>query len=288
MRTQSTITTPDGITWYYEQEGTGPHIVLIPDGIGDCALFSKPVSLIAAAGFTVTTFDMPGMSRSAHGANTPPESYQDITAPKLARYVISLLDALHIDDDAATFWGSSSGGATVLALAAGYPDRVRNGIVHEVPTTQHDFFEELLQNDDESIAKTLAAQMPALFVGDAAAWDALGDDVHARLWRNYSRWARGYPRTLPQSVPTVPVGGSGGGGGDQEQEEEEEENEDRVRRPLDWTVGAGTPMGMFFDNVVTAAKAGVSIGLLPGMHLPYVSHPEAFARHVVDTTRKYL
>lgn len=282
MRTQSTITTPDGITWYYEQEGTGPHIVLIPDGIGDCALFSKPASLIAAAGFTVTTFDMPGMSRSAQGLNTPAESYQDITAPKLARYVISLLDALHIDDDAATFWGSSSGGATVLALAAGYPDRVRNGIVHEVPTTQHDLFEELLQNDDESIAKTLAAQMPALFVGDAAAWDALGDDVHARLWRNYSRWDRGYPRTLPQSVPTVPVGG---GGGDQE---EEEENEDRVRRPLDWTVGAGTPMGMFFDNVVTAAKAGVSIGLLPGMHLPYVSHPEAFARHVVDTTRKYL
>src|SRR5690348_8946619 len=112
MRTRSTITTKDGITWYYEQEGTGPHVVLIPDGLGECQMFDKPMSLIADHGFTVTTFDMPGMSRSC---NAPPETYQDVTAQMLADYVIGLLDELRID--VATFWGSSSGGSTVLALA---------------------------------------------------------------------------------------------------------------------------------------------------------------------------
>ena len=75
MRTTSTTTTKDGITWYYEQEGSGPHLVLIPDGFGECQMFDKPMSVIAKSGFTVTTFDMPGMSRFS---KAPPETYQEV------------------------------------------------------------------------------------------------------------------------------------------------------------------------------------------------------------------
>ena len=263
MRSRSTLRTKDGITWYYEQEGSGPHVVLIPDGLGECQMFDKPMSLIADSNFTVTTFDMPGMSRSS---NAPPETYQDITAQKLAGYVIGLLDELHID--VATFWGCSSGGATVLALATGYPERVRNGLPHEVPTYDMEELSSLSTADDETISKAMAELVFEGSVGNEAAWRALGAEVHARLWKNYPRWARGYPRTIPRSSP---VGMN-----------------DLVKRPLDWTVGASTPTARFFDNIVTATKAGVSVKVIPGMHFPYVSDPEAFAKHVVDTTRMYL
>lgn len=263
MRTKSTITTKNGITWYYEQEGSGPHVVLIPDGLGECQMFDKPMCLIAENGFTVTTFDMPGMSRSS---KAPPETYQDVTAQKLADNIISILDALRID--VATFWGCSSGGSTVLALVSGYPERVRNAMPHEVPTYDMPELSALVALDDETISRTMAERVPEASCGDLAAWQGLGDEALARMWKNYPRWARGYPLTIPQSSP---VG-----------------KEDLAKRPLDWTVGASTPTAVFFDNIVTATKAGVSIAVIPGRHFPYVSDPEAFAKHVVSTTRKYL
>lgn len=265
MRTRSTLTDKNGINWYYEQEGSGPHVVLIPDGLGECQLMDKPMSLIAAEGFTCTTFDMPGFSRSS---DAPPETYQEVTAQKLASYVISILDELHIDY--ATFWGCSSGGATVLALAADYPERVRNGLPHEVPTAANpkEFLNTLAEMEDEAVMKFMGGIIKNLFGSDLTTWHALGEEVHARLRKGFPRWARGYPRTLPASAPT----GKG----------------DLLKRPLDWTVGADTPTSSFIDNIITAAKVGIPIGAIPGRHFPYTTHPEAMAKHVVDTTRKYL
>jgi len=263
MRTRSNITTKDGINWYYEQEGSGPHVVLIPDGLGECHMFDKPMSVIASNGFTVTTFDMPGMGRSS---NAPPETYQNVTAQKLAKYVIGILDELSID--IATFWGCSSGGSTVLALAVDYPKRMRNGMAHEVPTYKMDDLSMLVELDDESISQIMEGNIFKASCGDEEAWKALGEESHARRWKNYPRWARGYLLTLPDSSP-VRV-------------------EDLAKRPLDWTVGASTPTARFFDNIVTATKAGINIRVLPGMHFPYVSDPDDFAKYVVDTTRKYL
>ncbi|KAJ9612107.1 hypothetical protein H2200_003704 [Cladophialophora chaetospira] len=263
MRTRSSVTSKDAVHWYYEQEGSGPHVVLIPDGLGECQMFDKPMTLIAEKGFTVTTFDMPGMSRSS---DAPPETYQDITAQKLARYVIGICDELSID--VATFWGSSSGGCTVLALAADYPERVRNGLPHEVPTYLMDNLKPLLDADDDTVSKSMSEEVALRSCGNEAAWHALGDEAHARLWKNYPRWARGYPRTIPQSSPTG--------------------EDDLKKRPLNWTVGAMTPTFLFLDNIVTATKVGVPFKVIPGMHFPYVSHPEEFAEYVVENTRKYL
>ncbi|KAI1819592.1 alpha/beta-hydrolase [Xylaria intraflava] len=263
MRTKGTTTTPDGITWYYEQEGSGPDIVLVPDGLGDCQMFDGPMSTIAAAGFKVTTFDMPGMSRSS---SAPPATFEEVTAQKLAASVISIVDKLGIDT--ATFWGSSSGGSTVLAIVADHPSRVRNALVHEVPNHLRKPLTDLMGLDDEAISKKLAPMMLTQLCGDSESWIGLGGEVHARLWKNYPRWVRGYPLTLPPSAPTG--------------------TEDLLRRPLHWTVGASTPTSAFLDNIVIAAKAGVAFGCLPGMHFPYVSDPDAFAQHVVDATRKHL
>lgn len=236
MRSKATATTPDGITWYYEQEGTGPHIVLIPDGIGDYHEFNASISLIANAGFTVTTFDTPGMSRSSE---TPADAYQQVTAPKLAKQVIGLLD--HLGIDIATFWGSSSGGATVLALTSLYPERIRNALPHEVPTGPQKFFEALMSLDDGTIAKTVADAFTQQFPTDIETWNALGEDFHKRLWRNYPRWVRGYGVTL---TPSIPMG-----------------RDDLTKRPMDWSVGAATPTAMFVDNVIAATRFGIPCGL---------------------------
>ncbi|KEF52550.1 uncharacterized protein A1O9_11392 [Exophiala aquamarina CBS 119918] len=264
MRTRSNITTKNGIHWYYEQEGSGPHVVLIPDGLGECKMFDKPMSLIANSGFTVTTFDMPGMSRSSEA---PPETYQEITAQKLASYVISICDELAIDK--ATFWGCSSGGCTVLALVADYPTRVRNALAHEVPTYLMEDLKPLLEMDDEAVSAAMSSNVVVGSVGDIeGSWQELGEEAHARLWKNYPRWARGYPGYIPQSTPVS--------------------KEDLIKAPLDWTVGASTPTARFLDNIVTATKHNIPFQTLPGMHFPYVTHPEVFAEYVVEKTRKYL
>jgi hypothetical protein len=126
----------------------------------------------------------------------------------------------------------------------------------------------LLDADDDTVSRSMSENVPARSVDNEAAWYALGEETHARLWKNYPRWARGYPSTIPQSSP---VG-----------------KDDLLKRPLDWTVGASTPTFLFLDNIVTATKNGVPFGVLPGKHFPYVSHPEIFANYVAEHTQKYL
>ncbi len=261
-RTRKIVATKDGIKWHVEQEGSGPDIVLIPDGLGECQMFDKPMSMIAAGGFRVTTFDMPGMSRSK---DAPPETYQDITGHKLATFVDTLLEELKIP--VASVWGCSSGASTVLALCAAFPERVRNAMPHELPTKNPDVLLNIHNESPADISKQMAVNSRA-FSGGIEAWDALGSEVHARLHDNYVRWAYGYPATIPPSAPT--------------------RSEDLHKRPVDWTVGGSTPTALFFENIVIAAKEGLNIATLPGNHFPYVSHPEAFAKYVVETCRKYV
>lgn len=266
MRTQSTVKDRNGITWYYEQEGTGPHVVLIPDGFGECYMFDKCLPLIAKEGFTVTTFDTAGMSRSA---DAPPEAYAEVTAQKLAGQTIDLLDALGITEPVA-FWGSSSGGATVLALAALYPDRVRNGLPHEVPTKVEDPVGSLGKGTDEEIVAAVGSFPIAVGMVSTEAWEGLGEESHQRMNKNFVRWGRGYPHILPLSAAEII------------------RDKDLKQRPLDWSVGFATQTGFFADNIVTATKMDIPFKTIPGSHFPYVSAPEAFSAYVAETCRKYL
>ena len=263
MRTKASVRTKDGINWYYEQEGSGPHIILIPDGTGDCQEFDKSISTIASKGFTVTTFDNPGMSRSG---DSPPETYQKVTAPMLAAQVIDLMDELHID--VATFWGSSSAGAVVLALASLYPARTRNGLPHEIPTGERKMFAVLAEKDDEFVSKTISSSFGKMFPTDLEVWEAMGEEFHARVWKNYARWVKGYGVTLTPSITMS--------------------DEDLAKRPLDWSVGGASATHMFIDNVITATKAGITVRVLPGAHFPYIFDPDAFSDYIVERTRAYL
>ncbi|KAL6719026.1 hypothetical protein ACLMJK_003261 [Lecanora helva] len=258
-RSITQVKTKDGINWYCEREGNGPHLLLIPSGEGDCEAFTKPMSILAKS-FTVTTFDMPGMSRS-----TAPESaMSDISASKLATQVINLMDELSIDK--ATIWGCSSGGLVALALGADHPQRIRNLVVHEVPLAAPDFLQFLPKMPDEEIVKNCRENYATGFTENPEQWKALGPAYHERLDRNFVTWARTYVCKVERSFS----------------------KEELTRRPVKWTIGAITPAGIFFQNVQDGFAAGIPVGLLPSKHFPQVTIPEIFAEHIKSATDEHL
>ena len=257
MATSLTVRTKDGIEWYCEHQGHGPDLILVPSGEGDCASFTQVATLLANS-FKVTTFDMPGMSRST----APDAALHELSAYVLATQIVSLMDELSID--VATFYGCSSGGLVVLALAANYSGRVRSAIVHEVPLGKK--LSAFTTMDDATIVDVCRRIFATEMVEDNEAWTALGPAYHARLDRNYVTWVRNYvdkvERTFSKAELNV--------------------------RPVDWTVGALTPMGAFFENVTTASQAGIPIGLLPSRHFPQVTIPAVLAEHIRMAATKHL
>jgi pimeloyl-ACP methyl ester carboxylesterase len=267
MPVQSFMHRAEGIDWYCQQQGDGPAVVLVPSGEGDCAPFD-PVAARLSDQFRVLTFDMPGFSRTG----APPDP-QDLTPVKAADQVAALVRSLGIDE--ATFYGCSSGGALVLNLIADHPDLVTNGIVHEVAINV-----DYRTGKSESLLTTLCAlsddgvveQCKVIFREhmneDQAAWDALGEDYHGRLERNYVTWVRryvSYTGPLPAKEPA-----------------------DFTNRPLDWTIGGLTPAMTFFSNVQLAAILGIQVGLLPCKHFPQVSIPDRLADHIRGSASRHL
>ena len=116
------------MTWHVEQSGSGvaPHIICIPSSEGDCHSFHKLAPLLSSA-FTVTTFDMPGFSRSVPA----PHAFDNLFSYVIANQVIGLMDKLSILT--ATIYGSSSGGNVALAMLQEHEKRLERIIVHEIP-----------------------------------------------------------------------------------------------------------------------------------------------------------
>lgn len=249
----------DDIEWYCERRGSGPDVVLIPSGEGDCGSFGNIAAALADS-FTVTTFDMPGMSRTI----APEEALEDINASKLAAQVTGLLDKLSINK--ATFWGCSSGGLISLALAAEYPNRVRNIIIHEVPLGTPGILAHFKTMDDAALIADCRHVYAKIMCEDEDKWNALGPAYHKRLEKNFVTWARNYVGKLERSFS----------------------KEELTRRPVCWTIGSLTPAGNFFQNVVDGYAAGITVGLLPSKHFPQVTVPDVLTEHIKSITEKHL
>jgi pimeloyl-ACP methyl ester carboxylesterase len=245
----------DGIDWYCEQRGEGPNVVLVPSGEGDCGSFEQVAERLASE-FSVLTFDMPGFSRSRV------RSPEDISVVKLAVQIAGLVRSLGMRH--ATFYGCSSGGLAVLDLVIHHPDLVRTALVHEVAMAGAAApLADLAALDDDAVIESCKLAFGHVLNDDLAAWEALGNDYHARLAKNYVTWVRQYiaPGLLPQHSP-----------------------EDLAGKPITWTIGAMSPAGMFFDNVVLAVKSDCPIGLLPCKHFPQVNAPAMLAAHIRSNT----
>lgn len=257
------IETPDALSWYVEQFGpskdsevAGEHVVLIPSGEGDCYNLRKTATMLSNHfGYSITTFDMPGFSRTT----APPEAVKEVSPQLLAKQVVGLLDTLNIG----TFsvWGSSSGGSTILGLLTLCPERINCAIVHEIPFDTAPFAA-WQQQSDEDIVANCQQMFKYNFIEEANSgqekWDALGEDYHKRLEKNYVTWIKNYPGR-------VEVAGR-----------EDATPEILTRRPVFWTVGALSSKEVWSRNWEFAEKAGLEVNaeVLECLHFPHVTIPE--------------
>lgn len=272
------VGTKDGISWYTEtfypsnagndaSNSTGEYIVLVPSGEGDCYALRVVAENLASRGpYRILTFDTPGFSRTT----APPEAFARVTPQLLAEQIVGLLDKLNIDR--ASFYGCSSGGAATLALCALYPDRVKCGVVHEVPLQESDLLLKMLEMSDEEILQMVTSLNNGGFIEQdindgAKKWKALGDEYHARLQKNYVRWVRGYVHAL-----------------DTEAWELARDPENLLRRPIFWTVGslnegADKGEGIWKRDFEAANAAGLRVEMkrLNCLHFPSVTVPEPLA-----------
>jgi pimeloyl-ACP methyl ester carboxylesterase len=117
-----------GAKIYYEVQGDGPVLLMIPGGPADAGAFADLAPLMAERYKTVR-YDPRGNSRSV--LDGPP---QDQDMDEHGDDAAALIAAL--GDQPAIVLGSSGGAQIGLNLAARYPKRVRVLVAHEPPCLQ--------------------------------------------------------------------------------------------------------------------------------------------------------
>ncbi|MER6950672.1 alpha/beta hydrolase [Nonomuraea sp. NPDC000554] len=120
----TTLNVP-GATLYYEVQGTGPVLLMIPGGPTDAGIFAGLAATLADR-YTVVAYDPRGNSRSV---SDDPSKDQDIDVH--GDDAAALLAAL--TSEPAYVLGSSGGAQIGLNLAARHPERVRALVAHEPP-----------------------------------------------------------------------------------------------------------------------------------------------------------
>ncbi|NUW40933.1 alpha/beta fold hydrolase [Nonomuraea rhodomycinica] len=113
---------------YHEVTGSGPLLLLIAGGTDDARDFTGMIPLLSGD-HTVVAYDCRGVSRSRFAG--PPADVSMETQVEDARRVLEAAGG-----GPAHVFGTSSGGLTALALAAGHPDLVRTVVTHEPPAVR--------------------------------------------------------------------------------------------------------------------------------------------------------
>ncbi|PSN70662.1 alpha/beta-hydrolase [Corynespora cassiicola Philippines] len=241
----------DGAMFDLRVKGSGPWLVLLPGAPGDKREFEAVQGTLEKS-FSVVTLNMPGM----HGYSMPTgraPDWKDLTAPKVAGQVVSVVEAYGVRW--ATYFGSGSGGAVALTIAQKYPHRVRNVIVHEITTKKEDFYYSLRTSDDKKIIDTVAAAIEPQLAGMGKA-----SKEHIRPF--YVNWVKGYASTFPQ---TLSLG-----------------KEDLKDKPIFWSAGKDTPRVDIEDMQKAAEDAGFKLETLPGKLFPHVAaDTNAFVDYIV-------
>jgi pimeloyl-ACP methyl ester carboxylesterase len=136
--TKSATLKVPGATLYYEVQGTGPVLLIIPGGPQDAGVFAE-LSHHLADRYTVVTYDPRGNSRSTFDGEIRP-----LVVDEQADDAARLLEAL---GGGPTYVFGTSGGAQIgLNLAARHPELVKALVAHEPPTIM------LLDDPTEAIA----------------------------------------------------------------------------------------------------------------------------------------
>jgi pimeloyl-ACP methyl ester carboxylesterase len=131
-----------GTDLYFERRGSGPPLLMIAGGGGDCGVYGPAAELLAET-YTVLTYDRRGNSRSLlHGRpvkTNPSEQSEDAVAVIKANGF-----------DSALVFGSSGGAIVALEMVAHQGDAVDGAVAHEpaIPNVLPDG-KEILASYDE-------------------------------------------------------------------------------------------------------------------------------------------
>jgi acetyltransferase/esterase len=126
---QTTILEVPGARLYYETQGSGPVMLMVPGATGTADSF-RSVTKHLAERYTVVIYDRRGFSRSKLDG---PQDYTHRleTDADDARRLIE-----HLSDAPATVFGSSSGGIIAFKVLTRHPSVVRTLVPHEPPAVR--------------------------------------------------------------------------------------------------------------------------------------------------------
>ncbi len=115
-----------GASLYYEVQGSGPTLLMIPGGPADAASFAGIAAQLESH-FTVVTYDPRGLSHSKLEGPLEGDRIVEIFADDAHRLLAA------VTSQKAFVFGSSGGAVFALELAARHPEQIATVVAHEPP-----------------------------------------------------------------------------------------------------------------------------------------------------------
>jgi pimeloyl-ACP methyl ester carboxylesterase len=261
-----------GATLHVERRGSGPTLLLIAGGGGDCAAFER-LSQLLSDRYTVLSYDRRGFSRSPLRGELPKDG-----AARLAAHVDdarAIIDAF--GKRPAHVLGSSSGAIIALHLLVQHPEHVGILVAHEPPLVDllpdaadvQRFFRDVF---DSYRASGVAAAMHKFLTGigitpgprPQAELTADQRSMFERMERNQAFFFEHELRQFPRLTPDL---------------------EALAARRAQLVLGVGRDsVGTlpYRPNLVLAERFGIGISEFAGGHIGFVSHPSEFAARLAE------
>jgi len=274
--TATGVAPADGADLYYERRGSGPALLLIVGGGGDCSYYSGLGDLLASR-YTVLSYDRRGNSRSL--------LHSPATAINIAEQSTDALAVLaEAGFDSALIFGNSGGATIALDLAAHHPRAAEFVVAHEppVPRVLPDAAEYLAIYDD--IAYALATDgwiaaftmfqtrigrldpliVEALLHPESRMPPGPQRDEMVRFSRNWEYLTKYEIDSFIHYEPDLAAIRANGS-----------------RVTLGYGAQGTDPVAIEMSRV-TAAKLGVECAEFPGGHIAPMERPKEFAATLID------
>lgn len=254
-----------GATIYYEQQGAGPTLLIIPGGPQDAGVFAELAGQLAGD-FTVVTYDPRGNSRSAFDGAVEP-----LSVDQQADDAAALIAA--VGQGPAFLFGTSGGAQIGFDLAARHPDKVRALVAHEPPAMMLLDDPSAMLAADAALYETYRRDGVEAAMGQFFAENGLGDEegppefdmppeaaeTFARVSGNFEYWLAHGMLPLGRYRPDIATL--------------------RVGKPKIVVAIGAESAGQPIEAMSLAAAQGLGIEpvAFPGDHMGFEMHAEAFA-----------
>lgn len=116
-----------GASLYYEVQGSGPVLLLMPGGPADATAFRSIAGQLAPH-YTVVTYDPRGLSRSKLQGPLDEERIVEVYADDVHRLLAA------VTNEKADVFASSGGAVIALELVARHPEQLHTVVAHEPPS----------------------------------------------------------------------------------------------------------------------------------------------------------